>query len=128
MTERAFPLIISTQVSATAEFYEQLGFVRQIQNPPTGEPSFVGLRRDATEIAIVDTAWPKDQYGGSVGTGTRYEMFVFVDEVDTILDKLRHDGVPVLREPVTMPWGERVAHVADPDGNAVALASAVRRG
>jgi lactoylglutathione lyase len=28
----------------------------------------------------------------------------------------------VLREPATMPWGERVAYVLDPDANPVALA------
>jgi len=27
----------------------------------------------------------------------------------------------VLREPEDMPWGERIAAVADPDGNPVAL-------
>ena len=29
-----------------------------------------------------------------------------------------------MREPVDMPWGERVAFVADPEGNLVSLASA----
>ncbi len=27
----------------------------------------------------------------------------------------------ILREPDVMPWGERIATVADPEGNAVAL-------
>jgi lactoylglutathione lyase len=128
MTDRAFPLLVSPQVSATAAFYERLGFARQVQNPPTGEPSFIGLRRAGHELGIVDVAWPRDQFGGAPGTGTRYEMFVFVDDVDAVLDTLRRDGVPVLRDAVTMPWGERIAHVADPDGNAVALATAVARG
>jgi lactoylglutathione lyase len=30
----------------------------------------------------------------------------------------------VLREPADMPWGERVAYLADPEGNVVALAAA----
>lgn len=35
----------------------------------------------------------------------------------------RQDVVTVLREPVDMPWDERVAYVADPEGNPVALAN-----
>jgi lactoylglutathione lyase len=32
----------------------------------------------------------------------------------------------VLRDPADMPWGERIATVADPDGNPVALANQAR--
>lgn len=32
----------------------------------------------------------------------------------------------MLRDPADMPWGERIATVADPGGNPVALASQVR--
>lgn len=123
MAERAFPLVFAQQVAATAGFYERLGFTRFAQNPPTGEPSYVGLRRGPAEVAIVDTTWPKEQYGGTIGKGLRFEIFVFVDEVDVTLEQLRREGVPVLRGPVDMPWGERVAYVSDPDGNPVALAS-----
>jgi lactoylglutathione lyase len=127
MKERAFPLIFAQRVSTMASFYERFGFTRQAQNPPTGEPTYVGLRRGSAEIAIVDTAWPKDQYGGTVGEGLRFEMFVFVDEVDVSIERFRSEGIPVLRDPVDMPWGERIAYVADPDGNPVALASYIPR-
>ena len=65
---------------------------------------------------------PADQYGRGLGTGPRFEMFIYVDEVDATVDDLRIDTT-VLREPADMPWGERVAYVADPDGNPVALAA-----
>ncbi len=29
--------------------------------------------------------------------------------------------VPILRDPEEMPWGERIATVADPEGNPIAL-------
>jgi lactoylglutathione lyase len=32
-------------------------------------------------------------------------------------------GVTVLRAPENMPWGERLAFVADPEGNPVTLAA-----
>jgi lactoylglutathione lyase len=33
-------------------------------------------------------------------------------------------GAPVLLAPSVQPWGERVAYIADPDGNLVMLVSA----
>jgi catechol 2,3-dioxygenase-like lactoylglutathione lyase family enzyme len=65
--------------------------------------------------------WPSEQYGALVGAGVRFELFVYVDGLDELVEELRADGVSVLREPADMPWGERVAYVADPDGNPVAL-------
>lgn len=49
-------------------------------------------------------------------------MFIYMAEVDRVVEQLRGGGTPILREPADMPWGERVAYVADPDGNPVALA------
>ena len=121
---RAFPIIFASDVSRTAHFYERLGFARQGQQPATGEPSYVGLRRDTAELTVVDAGWPEQQYHREVGAGPRFEMFVMVDEVDAAIERLRADGVPVLREPVDLPWGARVGYVADPDDNPVAIASA----
>jgi len=123
MVDRAFPVVIARGVSATADFYERLGFARQVQLPPDGEPGYVGLRRGAAELAVVADEWPRDQYGGRVGDGVRFEMFVYVDDVDATVDDLRGRGVTVLRAAEDMPWGERVAYVTDPDGNPVALAA-----
>jgi lactoylglutathione lyase len=48
-------------------------------------------------------------------------MYVYVDELETTLATLTSAGVAILREAEDMPWGERIATVADPDGNPVAL-------
>jgi len=45
-------------------------------------------------------------------------MYVYVDDVDRLVAKLRAEGVTVLRDPADMPWGERIATIADPDGKA----------
>jgi lactoylglutathione lyase len=42
---------------------------------------------------------------------------------DATVEHLRGHGVPVLAEPADQPWGERMAEVADPDGNRVIVAS-----
>jgi uncharacterized glyoxalase superfamily protein PhnB len=43
--------------------------------------------------------------------------------VDTVLADLKADGITVLKEAADMPWDERIASIADPDGNPVALAN-----
>jgi len=118
---RAFPVVFARSVEATSAFYESLGFERHFQLPPEGEPGYVGLQRDGHEIAVVTEDWPMQQYSTSVGAGLRFEMFVYVENVDAAVERLRA-GSSVLCEPRDMPWGERVAYVADPDGNPVALA------
>jgi lactoylglutathione lyase len=123
VTDRAFPVIFATHVSVTAAFYEALGFLRHFQLPAHGDPGYVGLRRGVHELAVVDAEWPADQYGTAVGRAPRFEMFVYVEDVDRAVEQLR-DQATVLREPADMPWGERVAYVTDPDGNPVALAAA----
>ena len=124
MAERAFPVVFAADVSATAGFYEGLGFERHFQLPEEGEPGYVGLRRGAYELGVVSSEWPEQQYRLSTGTGVRFELFIYVDAVDDAVERLRAAGTSVLREPADMPWGERVAYVADPDGNPVALAQA----
>lgn len=70
--------------------------------------------------------WAQDQFNETAATGTRsprFEMFIYVDDVDSTVEAL---GAPVLKGPEDMPWGERVAYVADPDGNPVALSRTPR--
>lgn len=122
---RCYPLLFARSVTTVAEFYEALGFTRHAQNPPTGEPRFIGLHRGTAELAVVDHTWPREQYGGEAGALPTTEMFVFVDDVDAVLARLTGEGAAVLRGPLDMPWGERIAHVTDPEGRAVALASHV---
>jgi len=125
MAERAFPVVVAEHVAGTASFYEALGFERHFQFPVPGEPCYVGLRRGQFEVAVVVAGWPQQQYGRARGTGVRFELFGYVDDVDATVERLRgQHQAEVLREPATMPWGERVGYVADPEGNPVALAAA----
>jgi len=123
MAERAFPVVFAARVADTAEFYERLGFERHFQLPAEGVPGYVGLRRGVYEIAVVASDWPEQQYSARVAEGVRFEMYVYVDDVDRSAERLRAAGTTVLRKPADMPWGERVAYVSDPDGNPVALAA-----
>ncbi|RFU86789.1 bleomycin resistance protein [Streptomyces triticagri] len=123
MSDRTFPLLYAEHVSETAGFYEKLGFAPFRRSPETGDPEYIALRRGQAEMAVVSTAWPPQQYGGTASRGPSFEMFVQVDDLTRTLEKLRADGISVLRSAVDMPWGERIAYVSDPEGNPVALAT-----
>jgi lactoylglutathione lyase len=126
MARRSFPVVYASSPDTTARFYEQFGFERHVQLPPEGEAGYIGLRRDGAELSVVDRAWPVDQFGGAAGatgSGMRFEIFLYVDDVDAATTEAEAAGTVVLRQPADMPWGERVAYVADPDGNPVALAA-----
>ncbi len=123
MAMRAFPVIYARDVERAARFWQRVGFQRFFQFPGNGPAGYVGLRRDGAELAVVAAEWPKEQYGADLGDGPRFEMFVYVSDVDEFVATLSAEGVPILRAPADMPWGERIAMVADPDGNPVALAS-----
>jgi len=126
MPDRAFPVIYTTDVARSVRFYTRLGFEVRYQFPPDGEAGYVSLRRGSADLGLVDASSPRELLGAEVGQGPRFEMFIYVEDVDTTLDALRRDGARVVREPEDMPWGERVGYLADPDGNPVALAASVR--
>jgi lactoylglutathione lyase len=66
---------------------------------------------------------PQDLIGVEIGSKPRFEVFVYIADLDRRIEQLRGAGESVLREREDMFWGERVAWVADPDGNPVALAA-----
>ena len=119
----AFPVIYASNVERATSFYERLGFEKHYQFPPDGEPGYVGLRRHDTNLGIVHESSPQQMIGQSMGDGPRFDLCVYVDDVDAAVESMRGAGVPVLREAEDMPWGERIAFVADPDGNPVTLAA-----
>lgn len=122
MPERAFPVVYARDVARSVEFYRRLGFQEHVRLPADGDAGYVGLRRGAYELAVVTTQSPEQLIGVRVGAGPCFELFVYVDDVDALVGQLRQDGGQVLSEPADRFWGERVAYVADPDGNPVALA------
>lgn len=122
---RAFPVIYAKDVEALGAFYGRLGFDEQarLPNQDGSAAGLVSLRRGAAELAITTEDSPRMLAGIEPGEGPRHELFVYVDDVDATVAHLREGGVSVVREPVDMPWGERVAFVFDPEGNLVSLAA-----
>lgn len=123
MVSRAFPVVYASGVERETRFCERLRFSRHFQLPADGEPGYVGLPSDASaaELAVTSGEWAKDRYGLSMGDGARFEMYVYVADLDEMVRQLADADVPILRDPEDMPWGGRIATVADPEGNPVAL-------
>lgn len=123
MVSRALAVVYASDVEREARFWELVGFRRHFQLPADGEPGYVGLRSDdsGAELAVTDARWARDRYGLSMSDGARFEMYLYVADLEGLVRRLTDAGVPILREPEDMPWGERIATVADPEGNPVAL-------
>lgn len=121
---RAFPVVYVADVRLSARFYERFGFTVRYSHPNDLDPGYIKLARGVDELAVVDQRSPADLLGAGKGAGYRFEMYVFVDDVDLTIASLPDDTV-ILRQPQDMSWGERIAYVSDPDGNPVVLATRV---
>lgn len=112
------PMIITPDLSRLLTFYTTLlGAVETTRVPENGPTFFVGLRVDDAELGLVADA---DVETGA-DTGQRMLLSVEVSDVDDLLARAEALGGRVLGPPNDMPWGQRVAHIQDPDGNAVNL-------
>jgi lactoylglutathione lyase len=114
----SFPAIYVADLRASLRFYERLGFVEDYRFPPD-DPGYIGLHHGDSRLGIVKKEWPEQQLGFELAGSPRFELWVYVDDVDAAVAEV---DAPVLRPPDNMPWGERIAYVADPDGNPVTLA------
>jgi lactoylglutathione lyase len=93
MPERAFPVVYARDVERSARFYQRLGFQTHFRLPPQGDAGYVGLRRGSYELAVTTIDSPEQLIGVQVGSGPRFEMFVYVDNVDETLAALRDGDV-----------------------------------
>jgi catechol 2,3-dioxygenase-like lactoylglutathione lyase family enzyme len=112
-----FAMLSAVDVAASIAFYRDLLGGTEEYSPRT-TPVFVTLRLGESEIGIggLDDA-PLHGQPQRPASGHRVELCVYVDDVDEAVDAARAAQAPVLLEPADQPFGERVAYVADPDGN-----------
>jgi lactoylglutathione lyase len=85
---------------------------------PDGEPAYVGLELGTSHLGI-----GRDP-DASAGPSERFSLWVYADDCDAAVERLRSAGVTIVEEPADQPWGERVARVLDPDGNMVIIGQA----
>jgi catechol 2,3-dioxygenase-like lactoylglutathione lyase family enzyme len=50
-------------------------------------------------------------------TGSRFQISIWVKDVDSVCSRLRREGVSILTGPRDRPWGLRTANFVDPAGH-----------
>ena len=117
MFTSAFPIVSTPDLARALGFYRDLleGKVTY-QFPPEGDPGYVALGLGTSHLGLgLDPAAP---------TGSqRIAIWLYTNDCDAAVARLRAAGTPVTEEPTTQPWGERVARCLDPDGNEIIIGS-----
>ena len=110
-----FPILTTADLEGALAFYRDLlgATVTYQFTGPDGEPGYVGLELGDAHLGI-----GRDP-DADAGPTPRFSLWVYTDDCDAAVDRLRQAGVTVLEEPADQPWGERIARVSDPDGNTV---------
>jgi lactoylglutathione lyase len=121
MFSEIFPIVVTADLGRALGFYRDLlGGTVTYQFPGDGdgdEPGYVALDIGSSHIGVGRDPAVADQPRG------RISLWVYADDCDAAVDRLRAGGVVITEEPADQPWGERMARVEDPDGNEVVIGS-----
>ena len=110
------PVIVTPDLDRLVTFYSGLLGASEIERfPAEGPPFYLGLRAGDSELGLV--ANPDIALDGA----GRMLLSLEVADVDALLPRVEQLGGRVKGPSNDMPWGQRVAHVSDPDGNSVNL-------
>ena len=102
--------------SASEAFYRDLlGFTKTWEdNPGDGSPVFIEVKRDAVAIHLSEHA----------GDGPEcVSIYVNVTDAAALHREFESKQAPIASPPESMPWGETVFVVEDPDGNILRFGS-----
>ena len=120
MFSELFPIIVTANMAGALAFYRDLlgGAVAFEYPGPDGAPAYVGLEIGGSQLGLgleLGEVPP-------AGQGPRpVSLWVYAEDCDAAVERLRAAGTRVTEEPADQPWGERVARVLDPDGNEVII-------
>lgn len=112
------PVIVTPDLDRLLSFYTALLGAKEIDRVPAEGPTFyVGLQVGDSSLGLVaDTGVDL-----AAGAGQRILLSVDVEDVGLVLARVEDAGGRVQGPANDMPWGQRVAHIQDPDGNGVNL-------
>ncbi|WP_405801416.1 VOC family protein [Streptomyces sp. NBC_01506] len=109
-------LVITPSIDRLLVFYQGLlGAVETSRTPDEGPVFFINLRVGDSDLGLVSDA------DVELGTAQRMLLSVDVADVNELVGRVEELGGEVQGPANDMPWGQRVAHIKDPDGNAVNL-------
>ncbi|TYP89152.1 VOC family protein [Blastococcus xanthinilyticus] len=110
------PILVTPDPERLRAFYTGLLDDAETERFPAEGPAFyLGLRVGDTALGLTAD--------DSVSTGEpgRVLLGIEVPDVDALLPRVAELGGTAPSGSADMPWGQRVAHVTDPDGNALNL-------
>jgi len=110
------PIVSTPDLPRLRAFYEKvLGARQTLRVPDEGPEFYVELRIGETALGLVQ------QDDTQIGAPVRIILSADVPDIDALLPAVASAGGTVPGQPNDMPWGQRVAHVLDPDGNMLNL-------
>jgi predicted enzyme related to lactoylglutathione lyase len=110
------PVVSTPDLPRLRAFYEKvLGAAQTLRVPDEGPEFYIELRIGETALGIVQ----RDDT--QIGAPVRIILSADVPDVDALLPTVESAGGTVPGQPNDMPWGQRVAHVLDPDSNMLNL-------
>lgn len=62
---------------------------------------------------------------GARNAGSRFQLSVWIDDVDAVCARLAEHGVTLLAGPKDRPWGKRTANFVDPAGHSWEVAQVI---
>ena len=110
------PIIVTADLDRLLAFYSDLlGATEVMRFPEDGPVFYVGLELGDSELGLSSDA---SVVAGDPG---RMLLSIEVPDVDALLPRVVDLGGTGGDGANDMPWGQRVAHIKDPDGNVVNL-------
>jgi predicted enzyme related to lactoylglutathione lyase len=110
------PVILTADHEGLLGFYTKLFAAEETFRIPEKGPAFyLGLRIGDSDLGLVAKTDPDTE------AAPRILLSITVDDVDEALGRVEALGGTVSSGPKDMPWGQRVAHIKDPDGNPINL-------
>jgi predicted enzyme related to lactoylglutathione lyase len=110
------PIIVTNDLERLLAFYTGLfGATEVMRFPDDGPVFYVGLALGDSELGLSSDA--------SVVPGDPGRMLLSIEvpDADALLPRVAELGGEASGPANDMPWGQRVAHIKDPDGNVVNL-------
>ena len=102
----AVPIVFEDENSAVAKFDNVLVNLLKVES--------------AAELVEPGLVAPKE-------AGSRFQLSIWIDDVDAVCTRLRREGVELLTGPRDRPWGMRTANFVDPAGHSWEVAQQVAK-
>lgn len=114
--------VFVTDMDRSEAFYGSiLGLRQSYRFPRTGQAQHIEFKLGQSVLAISSPEGLKSHGMPPPSSGHPFEIGFKTENCDRTVEELRAEGVSVLREPFDSEAGNRVAYVADPDGNWISL-------